>query len=362
MLNSKSNKIMKHTSKALVLFLLSLGFFNCQKEESIGPSENNEIIPELNMLSFSNFQEFDSKINELSVLSSEEIENWAIENNSNSLLDYMQGRKELEAETEISEKAGESVAPEQLDFESEYLDLLPLPYKALFNNNLEVLINNKVIWLKDGKLHEFSMDQIGLDYSDLSSEDNIIGEITLQKSTNIEESENSKRFFTGELGFTEEKGFAGTSYRECNTTSTVWRPSTFRYIHEFVSVHTKYDKYIAISKLYYRARLQYFKRRQWRVGKWEAAGEHRTINMNFNFAITLSNGGGGLSNIPLVLNSSVNQSFTCSRDQSIMIAYTPNSYDVGFSGMNQEWGVSGSGTITQEIAGGFNRWSTNLYY
>ena len=84
-------------------------------------------------LTFETFEEYQKQLNNLKLLEQSKLEQWITENNPNSLYSYIQKHED-------------------------YIRKLPNHYKAIFNENFEINLDNQILWLdfKSGNLYTFS--------------------------------------------------------------------------------------------------------------------------------------------------------------------------------------------------------------
>jgi len=298
-------------------------------EESVA-----NLLLETGILSFSSFEDFNNSIVELSQMEDEELLTWEKENNPNSLL------------TTLSEKGFDS---------DSYLNNLPNSYKAIFNGNSQILVEDKVIYMdEEGKLYEFpktsNLENLKTQIKAQEPLGSInVSYIALDKTT---DGNASSRVTMGPntLNAKYQFAFPGSYYKDCGSNTPRALGAEFKYVHELQTVETRLPLCIAGAQLFLRMKLEY----RFRSNRpWQAAGEKRTINVNLNLnGVTLNNG----TNIQLSGSDYVTGSYTCSGDKTILLKYTPNSYDTCLS-YTANWSIATSGTLSQAMNGGYNPWS-----
>ena len=320
---------MKITIKKLSAFLLAVLFFSCSKEQENSYEshalENKEL-----KLSFANFEEFENKINELSQKNDGDLETWIREYNPNALL------IELKNDTLIDS----------------FYEYLPNAYKAVFDKEGEITVNNKKVRLVDGNLYEYSTEK-SFDHGS-----KLIGSISIDAiDTKTKKNLALRTYLDGnDLDAKYQHEFWGSRKEDCSGNNTNMYNSNYKYkyVHELYTVTTRHGS-TGISRLYLRMKLEYkFKRRD-----WKRAGEKRDINVSMNLQnISFTNRG---FSVPISGQNFVNHNFNCTNDREILLKYTPNSF-IWQSGDILQWSVSTSGTITHQIHGGYNKWVNNAIW
>ncbi len=326
---------MNKKSKLIHLFLSGMfvmNFVGCSKNDYPLVDENqvdSKIISQ--RLNFSSIDGFSNKIIELGSMDIDALGRWAAENNPNSML--------LNSTSVNFDK-------------SDFFTNLPDSYKAIFNKDGEILLNDKIIWIDEiGNMFEFSKsDDIetlkGGDIAPIGSI--VLSTADLEKSaTGLTERVTMN---ANALNAKYQYAFQNVSYKDCGSNTPRTLTAQFKYVHELQSVEVRFPQCVAIAELYLRLKLEY---RFSSNRAWQAAGEKRNINVNLTLSnVTLNNG----NNVPLSGSDVVNRSFTCSGDQRILLKYTPNSYDTCFS-LAAQWSVATSGTLSQALNGGGAYWS-----
>jgi hypothetical protein len=327
--------------KAILLFLAITTGINCSNDNEISPLQE-DINSDAQTLVFNSFEAYQNQINNLKLLDQENLEQWISQNNSKSLYSHIE--------------KNESYFEEISEIEEGYVRKLPNNYKAVFNENYEIIIENKIIWLniKNGNLYTFSKTD------DIISLKNNIENATPSgsiKITSIKSNLDNNKVDLAS-GDTDSRHTYymnnGTNYRDnCGSGSTQFKSPRFRYLHDVYHLQTTYDRYTATSELYLNIRLQY------RSSRWRGAGEKRNISVNIGHNIKLFNNG-----YPIPLNSSNSTSVTynCSGDVFIPLKFTPTSYDIGFSGNNAKFEITAWGTISHELTGGYSHWDNNFVW
>tara|TARA_R110002050_G_scaffold267266_2_gene408884 strand:+ start:32858 stop:33238 length:381 start_codon:yes stop_codon:yes gene_type:complete len=96
-------------------------------------SFQEEVNADSKNLTFETFEEYQKQLNNLKLLEQSKLEQWITENNPNSLYSYIQKHED-------------------------YIRKLPNHYKAIFNENFEINLDNQILWLdfKSGNLYTFS--------------------------------------------------------------------------------------------------------------------------------------------------------------------------------------------------------------
>ncbi|MGS0525658.1 hypothetical protein ACU8V7_11100 [Zobellia nedashkovskayae] len=282
-------------------------------------------------VTFSNYGEFLKTKSDLAELSEDELDLWLSENNKYSLLSYL----------------------ENSDVVDNYLSGLPKVYLALFNSNSEMGIGDKVVWLHEGNLYSFEetddIEALKINFSSLEP----TGSITISSQLLSGNDISSKATLGGNsVDARYQREFRGSSKVDCSGKKSNMGSSnyTYKYIHELKTVKIR-DGFTVVAELYLNIKMEY----KYKNRSWKSAGEKRDINVAVQFPnITFKNAG---RTIPINKVSTHYKNYTCSNNQEIRLAYTPQSYDVYYNPDSPQWEVSGSGTITHKIHGGYNSWT-----
>tara|TARA_R110002051_G_scaffold226875_2_gene289419 strand:+ start:1071 stop:2057 length:987 start_codon:yes stop_codon:yes gene_type:complete len=317
---------------------------NCSQSDEQSTLQE-EVSSELKILTFKNFEEYQKQLNNFRTLEQSKLEQWITENNPKSLYSSIHKNEnyfDLLSETE-----------------EDYIRKLPDSYKAVFNDNFELFIENQIIWLniETGNLYTFAKTD------DIDKQKRNIENITATgsiKIINIKSNiDNNSSKVDLAYGDTDSRHTYymnnGSYYRDnCGSGSAQFKSPRFRYLHEFYHLQTKYAPgYIATSELFLNLRLQY------RSNRWRGAGEKRNMTVNIGHNIKLFNNG---YEVPLNYSNSTTGTFNCSGDVNIPVKWTPSSYDIAFSGNYAKFEIIAWGTITHEFTGGYSYWSNDFVW
>ncbi len=321
-----------------VLTVLSLTFLlqSCTRNEIDSAStEKIELKVKNERTNFENYQVFNEKIDELSRLNNEELEQWIRENNPNSLYDELKGDPTLN---------------------DEYLKDLPDAYKAIFNSDSEIVMSNKIIWLNKEKLYEFNISDDTRLLKNSLDKLKQIGSIKINFSDPKRVSDNSlsNRVSIGQnqLDARYQHEFRGVYYYNCEGTR-IDNNARFKYVHELMTVQTVFGA-AGASKLYLRVKLEWKGRR-----RWKPASEPRDINININLSGTYLRFNNGVV-ITISGPNSISLNYTCSGDKTILLK-SSDSY--GLLGGAPNWSVQSTGTISHKLhSAAVSSWSNNFRY
>lgn len=313
------HKNLLNLSFALLLILL---FTNCSNPSPVSNEEiKTEIEIEPNRIIFKNFDEFNNLINKLENLNIDELESWIIENNKNSL--YFSLKEDQDT-----------------DSKNNFLNNLPNSYKAVFNENFEIIISDKIVLLNKGKLFSFEIENYTsstqLDLDNMEPVGNI--QISFLDSEEADNRLMRTNIGQNQLEARYQYEFNGNYYYDCSGNYR-YTGARLKYVHELMTVQTTFG-YAAYSKLYLRVKLEWRGRR-----RWKAAGEPRDFTVNINLTGTYLAFNNGLV-IDTFGSNSYYQTFTCSGDQTILLK-SSDSY--GLQGGAPIWSVETSGSISHKL-------------
>ncbi len=323
-----------------VLTVLSLTFLleSCTSNEIDSTStEKIELKEQNERIDFETSQLFNKKIDELSNLNKEELEEWIRENNPNSLYDQLKGDPALN---------------------DEYLENLPDAYKAIFNSDSEIVISNKIIWLNKEKLYEFNIsDDTKLLKNSLDKLKQIgLIKISFSDPKAISDNSLSNRVSIGQdqLEARYQYEYNNNSHHyNCSGTFIGGNNARLKYVHELMTVQSVVWS-SAASKLYLRLKLEWKSRR-----RWKPASEPRDMNININLSGTYLRFSSGLV-INTFGSNYVNLNYTCSGDKTILLK-SSDSY--GLQGGAPYWSVQSTGTITHRLHNASNNsWTNSFVY
>jgi hypothetical protein len=306
----------------VLFYILIISFQSCADSENISLHENSNVNSH-KRVNFSSVEDFNKEIDVLSGLDNDRLKLWAKENNTQSLL--------------ISEELN--------NITDEQLINLPDPYKAILNKNSEFVIGTKIIWLNNGSFYEFNeSDEIEVLKKNVS-ELKPIGVISV-KTNNISDANLKTQIGQNQLNSKYQYEFTGSAWLDCsNNYHTI--TGLYKYVHELMTVQTVLYQSAANSKLYLRIKLE------WRSSSWKSASEPRDIVTNLNISGTQLRFTNGVV-VPIYGSDSVNLSYTCSGDQTILLK---SSDGYGLEGGSPYWNAEISGTIQHQLHGGYSSWT-----
>ena len=312
--------------------LLVLIFSSCQDDNyhEAFELENSET----KRVTFKNYDAFNKQVDDLSKLSSDELNAWTQKNNPNSLYNN--------------------------SIEDDYLSRLPNSYKAILNDRSEFIISDKIYWLSKGDLYEFNFD----DNIDLLKGNpkalKPVGEIkvsVLDTSINDSDVENKTIMGMNDLKGSYQKEFRGYRYLDCSTYRVRNVNALFKYVHELITVETRFSSYGRYSRLYLKVKLEWRSRR-----RWKRAGEPRSIKITLNLNGTHIDGGldgvfGGV--IPVHGSNYINLNLSCAGDQTILLKRSDSYFDIG---PRPNWVVNINGYIKHSFNGGYHTWNNRVVW
>jgi hypothetical protein len=310
-----------------ILFFTAITFLSCSDKELTYEGEQSQNVEEkISIVKFENFDEFNKLIDQLSFLSNDELEYWIEQNNPDALY------------------SSNKVKEDQYN--------LPESYLAIFNSQSEIKFQDKILWLNASNIYELELNN---DRTFLKNDvDNLkpIGEISVKvyKLNNQDDPKSTIVDSNGGLSAKYQHEFQGLEFRDCSNNYRSIN-ARLKYVHEILSIQSFFGLGAASSKLYLRVKLEWRGR-----GSWKRAGEPRNISVNLNLNNTkLSFFTNGIPSETLIYNpSSINVNYTCSGDKSILLK-SSDSYGTGAG--YPSWIVNTSGTISQELHGGYHEWS-----